>query len=408
MKGAPFVPLVDTPSARISRWARRYLLAGGGFLVLSQLVALTGGPLQAEYTFGLLGFVLLTIFGKAFSLVPAYFARQLSFPRAPMVALPLLVGGALFTGIGAFDTLPHQTAPFGAGLWAVGVGVTAGTLLATIGDNLTGAETGTSGADEDRHRLDRFANCFVPVAFGYLLLGTYELLALETTLPALVGGPLFRPLHLLGAGFALLALFSIGFRLLPRFLATTPLAPLALVVLPAAALGPLLVAIGYPDGLHFRAGGTLLGVAMLGFAIAYLHLFVVTDRDRVGFYGPLFGVFLGTGGIALGVFFALHGIDAGLTSAHVRLNVFGLFGLLIVGVAFQFYPPAIGQWPGAGDRLALVTIATLAAGVALAGLSGIFSLQTPLLGRLGSFLALLGGCGYLYLLGAAMGYQRGR
>jgi len=155
---------------------------------------------------------------------------------------------------------------------------------------------------------------------------------------------------------------------------------------------------------------------MAGFAAAYGLLYLRTDRDRVGFHGPLVGVVAGLVAVALGLHFAFGSPAGSLISAHYRLNLLGFLGLTIVGVTYQFYPPTVGRFPGAGDRLALLTIALFAGGLVLelggalaAEVSGTSSGGAATLAvgstnlatgavTLGHGLALVGALGYAYLV----------
>ena len=85
----------------IPRRARRFLLASACFLVAWQAGALAGISHRAAVVLGLLGFVLHAVFGKAYSLVLAYFDRELAIERAPTVQFPLTVVGTLCLALGA-------------------------------------------------------------------------------------------------------------------------------------------------------------------------------------------------------------------------------------------------------------------------------------------------------------------
>lgn len=136
------------------------------------------------------------------------------------------------------------------------------------------------------------------------------------------------------------------------------------------------------------------------------RFFVVrTDKSRVGFYGPLAGVALGLVGVALGVWFVLGGLTVDLARAHLRVNVLGLLGVTIVGVVYQFYPPAVGQWPGATDRTALATIGLLAGGLGLSALGTVLSAAVE---TAGLAIATVGAIGYLYLLSGTIYAQISR
>ena len=382
---------------QVSRWARRYVVASASFLVLWQAGLLLAIPRRTSVTLGLFGFVLHMVFGKAYSLVPSYFDRQLTWGWAPGVQFPLTTLGTVGLATAPLSGVP--TDPFataGAVLWALGVAIFLAALLWTIRSNLTGSETATGGVNEERQPVDRFANAFVPVALAYLALGTYATLAAQTGLPALVDGYAPRATHLLGAGTATLLVFAIGFRLLPRFMVATPSRWLVQVVLPSGAIAPLLLAISLPSGPLFPVAALLQAVAIAGFAIAVGRMYRVSDRRRVGFYAVLAGAGFGVLGVLLGLHFAFTGQTADLVTVHYRVNLLGFLGLTIVGVAFQFYPPNAGTFPGATDRTARGVILGLVTGLGLQ-VVGVVTAAT-VVHHIGAILALGGALGYAYLL----------
>jgi hypothetical protein len=116
----------------------------------------------------------------------------------------------------------------------------------------------------------------------------------------------------------------------------------------------------------------------------------------VGFYGPLLGGFAGAVGVGLGLTFAFDTAPADLVVAHYRLNLLGFLGLTIVGVSYQFYPPTVGRFPGADDRLALATMGAIAVGLLLEVVAAGWSATT--VARGGQALALAGSVGYAYLV----------
>jgi hypothetical protein len=394
-------------AATASRGARRFVLTSSGFLVLWQVAPLLGpaDPRRTGVALGLFGFVLHAVFGKAYALVPSYFDRQLAIPLAPTVQLPLSVVGTLALAAAARFGEPTAVDAVGAVLWALGVAVFLGTLGWTIRDNLTGRETATGAANADRRAVDRAANAFVPVALAYLAVGSYELLAATTALPGLLDGYPPRVSHLLGAGAATMLLFAVGFRLLPRFLVVRPPRALVAVVLPAGALAPALLAVGLPAGTLFRVGAVLEALAVIGFAVAVVTMLGRSDRRRVGFYGLLVGAVAGTLGVLLGLQFAFAGRSVALVTAHFRLNVLGFLGVTIVGVTYQFYPPAVSRLRGVGDRTALAAIVLLGGGLGLEviGLAvGADTLVTA--GQVGT---LAGALTHAYVLSGLLAQQAG-
>jgi hypothetical protein len=375
----------------VSRWARGFVAGGVCWLVAGLAGQLLGATRRTTVALLLFGFVLHVVFGKAYSLVPTYFDRTLAAPRAPALHLPLalvgvaglalggtgpVLGGATELALGGTGIELSGTATtLGAVSWTLGVCVFLGTLAWTIRDNLTGAETGTGEAKAHRRTVDRLANATVPVALLYLAAGSYATLAAATPLPPLIDGYPPRASHLLAAGTAALMLFSLGFRLLPRFLTADPPQKLVPVVLVPGALGPALLAVGLPHGPLLHVGATLETIAVVTFAVVYLRLFRQSDRPRIGLYGVLAGVGFGVCGVTLGFLLAVGGATATLVATHFRLTLLGFLGLSVVGVSYQFYPPAAGTFRGASDRTAALAMACLALGVTLRLGSGLTAWQ---------------------------------
>lgn len=380
----------------VSRWTRRYVIVSALFLVFWQSAALVGLPQQTEVLLGIYGFVLHMIFGKAYSLIPSYFNRQLTPDPAPMIQFPLtvvgtscLIGASLMGG-------PDWIGAVGAILWGIGVAVFLSALLWTIRENLTGRETATGQSNVDRRPIDRLANGFIPVALLYLLAGSYETVAIYGGLPTLFDGYFPRVAHLLTAGTAALLIFALGFRLLPRFLVASPPRSLVTVVLPAGAFGPVLLASYLYGGRWFQLGAIIETIAVIGYALTYGILFMRSERRRVGFYGVLAGAGSGVLGVSLGISFAFGQPTSSLVHAHFRLNVLGFLGLTIIGIAYQFYPPAIGTLRGASYRTARVSIATIAGGLLFQVIG--FIGQVPFVIQVGELLTFIGTLMYAYLL----------
>jgi hypothetical protein len=353
-----------TAAERSSRWIRRFVLAGAVLLVCWQIAELAGLARRTGVVLGLLGFVFHTVFGKAYSLVPTYFDRDLATTRLMPVHLACSLSGTVLLAADA-ELSRDAVGVAGALLWAAGVALFVGTIGWTIWDNLSGAETATGDHNAHRRTVDRAANLFIPIALAYLVVGSYELLAIETALPVIFDGYAPRATHLLAAGGGALIVFAVGFRLLPRFLVASPPRPLVVVVLPAGALAPALLAWDLPAGDLFRAGAVLQSAAVAGFAVAFWVLYARSERRRVGFYGVLACTVAGLVGVALGLVFAFDAPTAELVTAHRRVNVLGFLGLAIVGVSYQFYPPAVAQFLDDADRAALAVIGLLAGGLAL-------------------------------------------
>lgn len=346
------------------------------------------------------GFVFHFTFGKAYSLIPTYFNRTLAQPRAAAVQFPLTTTGVACLAAEPFPTIPGRIGLLGAICWSAGVAIFVGVLVWTIRDNFTGTETGTGGVNAHRTSIDRVSNVFVPVVLAYLLLGSYETVAMYEIIPSLFDGYPPQATHLLGAGAATLLVFALGFRLLPRFLAVKSSAILVYVVLPTGALAPIMLAASLPTGRLLVLAGILEALAVIGYGIEYCALFRRSNRRRVAFYGVLAGIVA----VLVGLLFAMGGITFELLALHRRLILLGFLGLTIVGVSFQFYPPNVGRWPACTDRTAFTVIGLFVAAV-IAHIIAL-GISSSVLERVGAVLGLSGALGYGYLLGGAFATRR--
>lgn len=354
-----------TDAGSTSRWTRRTVAAGFVSLVAWQAAVLVGGLSDAALVLAVFGFVLHVLVGKAYALVPSYFARSLTPARTPAVTLPLTGGGTLLLAGWLGLDLPRAVGLAGALSWTLGVGGFVGALLWTVRGNLTGTETGTGAHNAHRRRLDRLANPFMLVAVGYLLVGSLDLVGVVAGGPTLVATRLAGVVHLVGAGGAVVALVAVGLRLLPRFLVASPPSRVAFVALPAAAVGPFLLASSLGAGPVFVAGALAESVAIGGFAAVVLVTLRRSDRRRIGFVGVRASVVAGVGAVLVGLWFALTGPSPTLVSVHRRLVLVGFLGLSILGVALQFYPPTVGSSRLASDRTAAAMLWLVGGGLAL-------------------------------------------
>ncbi|WP_458189060.1 hypothetical protein [Haladaptatus sp. NG-WS-4] len=379
-----------------SRWSRRFVVASALFLVAWRIGALLGLPHRAEMTLALFGFVFHMIFGKAYLLVPSYFERVLAVPRVTPVHFALSSLGTILLTVGTAASMPAAVSLVGAVAWGLGVVVFLGSLGWSVRGNPFGRETGTGSLRDGFERADQFANLFLPVSFAYLAVGSYELLARFSTLPAVTDGYLPRLSHFFAAGAAGVLVFALGARLLPRFFDVRPPTALVFVVLPTGAIGPALLATDLWGGRWFRVGALAEATAMVGFAALTVTCFARSDRRRVGLYGVVVGSLAGAVAVALGLSFAFGGASAGLLSAHRQLNLLGFLGLTIVGLAFQFYPPTAGTFPGASRQSAALVVATLAGGLAVEVVG--LAIGAGAVVTVGIAVSGLGALGYAYLL----------
>lgn len=380
----------------VNRWSRRFVATSTVFLVAWQILTLAGFPRRIQVTIAVFGFILHMVFGKAYTLIPSYFDRDLAFAYSPVAQYPFTSLGAVGLTASHFQGVPETVGVLGGVLWSIGVVVFLGTMAWTLGDNILGRETGTSSVNEEREWVDRYANAFMPVGLVYLALGSYETLAVYTPLPTVLRGYLPSVTHLLAAGMAAMLIFAVGFRLLPRFLVANPPKALVVTVLPAGTLGPIILAYSLGGGAWFKVGAVLEGFAVIGFALAYAVLFRRSERERVGFYGVLAGMIAGVVAVLLGLDFAFNRIDASLVLLHARFNLLGFLGLTIMGVAYQFYPPNVGSFKGANDNTAIASVVLISLGLG-SELIGVL-IGSDLIILIGQALALTGVLVYAYLI----------
>lgn len=393
---------MSASATQVTRRARRFVIASPLFLVAASVAMLLDAPTRTVVPLLLHGFVFAMVFGKGYALVPSYFDTTLEPPVAPSVQLPGTVLGAVALAASGVPGASDWVGTAGALLWSGGTLVFVAAIGWTIRDNLTGGATGTSVANESRAGLDRLANAFLPVVLAYLFAGSYTLLATHAPIPGFGVGAAGAT-HLLAAGGATLLVFVIGFRLFPRFLVTEPPRGLPVLVLSTGAVAPIVLAASLYGDTLFVGGAVLQSVAVAGFAVAYLVLFVRSDRNRIGLYGPLLGVVFGVLGVGLGVQFAVVEVDFALVEVHRRLNLVGFLGLTIVGAAYQFYPPAVGTLPLVGDRLGILSMAAVAVGLTLQ-LLGV-TVSAPVVVTVGELAVVAGAVAYAYILEGLL-YQR--
>ncbi|MDZ7729976.1 MAG: hypothetical protein U5K37_01660 [Natrialbaceae archaeon] len=381
----------------VGRWSRAFVVTGVLFFAGWQLAHLAGIARPVAVVLGLYGFVFHVAFGKAYTLIPADFARELAFPRIPSAHLFLSVLGTGALALEAQGWLGDTGGLLGAVAWLLGTLLFVGAILWTVRDNITGAETGTAEHNHSRQRVDRIANAVVPIVFVYLLGGASLGVMLRLGIDPVIVPPVTPVVsHVLAAGTATLLVFAVGVRLLPRFLVAMPSTPLVVLVLLSGAIGPALLVSDFLGGLRFQLGAISMAIAIIGFAIAYGHLYWRSDRRRVGFYGVLLAGPAGIALVLLGLHMAFVGPTLELIQVHYRVALVGFLGLTIVGVTYQFYPPAIGSTVGIADRTALAAIVAIAGGLVLES-SGTLVAVEPL-ARVGSGLITAGALAHAYVV----------
>lgn len=199
---------------------------------------------------------------------------------------------------------------------------------------------------------------------------------------------------------------TLGFRLLPRFLGAHPTRSSAALVLPVAATAPGIIAGGFVDERLLPLGAALMVIAMVGFALVVFRMWFQSDKRRIGLHALLPSATFGVIGVLFGGLFAVGGTSPALIETHLRVNLLGFLGLMIVGTSFQFYPPRLGAFPGSSNRSASVAIAALAFGLGIEVLgAAVIAVLNPAMAllstqaiTLGRWLTLFGVFGYAYLI----------
>lgn len=399
-------PTMSETAKYRSQWSRRFAIVSILFLISWGVAILAGGPRRMEVYLGLYGFVFHMIFSKGYALLPTYFNRSLRPHWLPFVHFPLTVGGV--AGL-AFASIPELQLyawilPLAATAWMVGVVCFVGGFVWTVRGNITGRETATGNHNRHRRQTDRFANLFMPIALGYLFIGSYLHLSRITWLPDPLGGGPPVVSHLLAVGTATLLIYSIGFRLLPRFFRSTPPRGAVVLVLPLAAIAPLGLASSFTSGTPFLVFAIMQMVAMIGFTIAIVTMAVRAPSLRIGLYAVVVGSLAGLLGMGLGLWFIMGSITASSVMAHIRLNLMGFIGLTIIGVVYQFYPPTAATLPGSTNRTAGGSIGAICSGIVLE-VSGLLA-GSELLVVIGQFILFIGIIIFAYLVGGVLYTRR--
>lgn len=382
----------------VSRWTRYFLLVGAAGFVAARLALVVGVPLLTTVWILLFLFVFPIVFGQAYLLVPSYAGR--AFFDSRVTALHF--GVTVLAGIGlVLSALYAGTAwlrPIGVGLWTVGIALFLGGLVWTVRDRCRPAYVLEVIRSDESPTPFR---AFVPVAFGYLSIGTLALVSSTTSGLSIVGSTP-SVVHLYLAGTAASLIFALGSHLVPRFFRADVSHWLVVGTLGTGAVGPALLVAGFQswNPAWLLAGGGLLSVAFLGYAGFVLEAFVTGSRNGIGHYGivggAIAGVFGAVAGLGLALAISASGFGTGLLLGsskllpmHLRVMLDGFLSLTILGYVIEFYPQRSDGF-GGGDVVAGSSLLFVGLGLVLycAGLvQGTRALQllgdgTTLLGAL--------------------------
>lgn len=382
-------------SAGLRRWTHRFTIASGISFLIFLLTLIVGIDRNTLAIIGVFGFVCPMIFGMAYLLFPAYVKTTLVDQRLAGLHFMLAYAGA---GLLVWSTHADSGQTWflvGSLLWALGVAVFLGALVWTAAPSLLDDPTILFRSGDRPQRSTRFATAILPVALGYLIVGTGGLLSASGII-AVGTISLSQVIHYYAIGFGALLIFSLGARLLIGFFHVELPRILVWIVLLTGGSGPALLGTFLWSGHWFRVGAVLETVAMVGYLGVVLLVVWRTDRRRVGLFGILLGAVAGVWAVSASLPIAFGYVGTGSLRIHGILILSGFFPLTIFGYAYLFFPVSEGQFFGAGGRSARMTIGLLGTGVAVNTL-GILT-RFAVLQLIGSIISLFGAVGYLYLL----------
>lgn len=382
--------------AGVGRWTQYFVVASALSMVLLQTSRIAGATVYTRALIGLFGAVLPMIFGMAYLLFPSYAGRTLATPSAPKVHFAITYVGAGILVTDSVFGVSDWVLTLGVGLWSVGIAVFVATLAYTVVPAIAADPTIIVRSGDRPQRSTRLATAMIPVAVGYLLVGTVALVSTTQQVSTVVGSGLPTVVHYYGVGVAALLIFALGSRLLTGFFHVTPPHHISWVVLTSGGVGPALLAPNVWVDPWFTVGAVFLVVAMLGYGVLVGVVGFRTNRRRVGFVGIFLGAIAGIAGVSGASLMVTEILDTSAIQLHTTLVLDGFLLLTIIGYAYQFFPVTTGQFLGASRRSALATILFLAAGIGIDTV-GTVSSVAPLT-IFGSLLSFAGTGGYAYLL----------
>lgn len=382
--------------AGVGQWTRYFAVASALSMVLLQVSRLLGATVYTRALIGLLGAVLPMIFGMAYLLLPSYAGRTLAIPSVPVIHLVVAYVG---TGILVVDSVfgvADSVLALGVGFWSFGVVLFIGTLTYTVGPTLVSNPTVVTRSSDRPQRSTRLGTAMIPVALGYLLVGTYTLVSTTYNLPAVFGVGLPAVVHYYGVGAATLLIFALGIRLLTGFFHVAPPRYVSWVVLITGGLGPALLVPNLWTDPWFTVGAAFLVIAIVGYGTLLAIVGYKTTRYRVGLTGIGLGAVSGVLGVSVAGLLAAGQVDTTVIPLHTTLVLDGFLLLTIIGYAYQFFPVTTGRFRGASSRTAVGTVLLLGAGIGFEVIGTVASVESVIV--VGMALTLSGTSGYAYLL----------
>ncbi len=384
---------MNTGSTGLRTWTQRFTVASVGSFVGS-LLAFLGGADEVAVLISVFGFVCPMVFGMAYLLLPSYVGETLVDQRLAGIHFGLAYVGVTLLVADQFVTAGILLRPLGVTLWTTGVLIFVGSLLATVGPTAVSTVAGTLGESGRSQRTTRLATAMIPVAVGYLVVGTVAFFVTDVS-RGIGTVTVAQVTHYYLTGFATLLIYALGTRLLTAFFHVSLPRAVVWLVLMAGAIAPAFLGTFLWIDPWFRVGGVFATLAMLGYVGLVLLVVLKTNRRRVGISGIALGAIAG-GTAVVSVVPVAFGFGNPMSLAvHRTLILAGFFPLTIVGYAYLFFPITGGQFRGANPQTARATIGVLGAGVAVQSV-GVALQYEPVrvIGILGSVIGAIG-CGYL-------------
>jgi hypothetical protein len=365
-------------------------------MVVLQVMFLLEASVRVLAVIGLFGAILPMVFGMGYLLLPSYFGQTLSTPRLPGIHLVITYVAVWFLYRGVRFGIGSTYLLVGVILWGIGVAIFLGVLLWTVLPTIAVNPQLLWYSGNRPQRSTRLTIFVLPIALGYLAIGTIGLLSTVLQVPDLFEMSVPTVVHLYGAGFVALLIFALGIRLVTGFFHVTPPASLSWLVLLCGAVAPGVLATNFWHPPWFVVGASLELLAMAGYAALIALVGYRTDRRRIGLYGIGIGALGGPAAVGVAIAGVAGFFEFPFVALHVPIILNGFLIPTIVGYSYQFYPVTNGQFRGATPRTALTVILSIGVGTGIQSF-GILSAVQPIQ-TFGVILTLTGTAGYAYLL----------
>lgn len=209
-------------SGGVGRWTQRFSIGSALSMVGLQFAFLFDVSLRVVAIVGLFGAVLPMVFGMAYLLLPSYVGRTLSTQRLPGIHfITTYAGAGLLLGYELFG-YGNSFLVGGVVLWSTGVAIFIGALLQTVLPAIIANPERIRSSEARPQRSTKLAMLAIPIAIGYLVIGTIVFLSTVNMVPNPLNATFPVVVHFYATGFVTLLIFALGTRLLTGFFHVTP------------------------------------------------------------------------------------------------------------------------------------------------------------------------------------------